>query len=163
MRGSGRAPRPARPAAPFPRSLPRLGDVHGASSIFYRDTLSNHALGASPRPPAPLPKGRAGVPGPHSPSARRGAAQELRDGAAEVDGAGGGSGDVLPAAPPAGGAGARPGAISLAAAREEWDRGSCGSAKGFAMPVSPSSSACVPSIQTSSPFSPCPFCHTNYS
>lgn len=79
------------------------------------------------------------------------------------DGAGGG-GKGPPAAPPAGGA--RPGAISLpAAAGEERDRAACGAEEGFGVLLAPSSSARVPSTQTSlsSPFPPCPLCRTHYS
>lgn len=83
-------------------------------------------------------------PAPHSPSARRGAAQVLREGAGDKNGGeagdGSGGGAVPPPAPPAGGAGARPGAISLSAARVGCDEGGRGSAEGFAMLMSPSSS-----------------------
>lgn len=56
--GPGKAPRPARPAAPFPRSLPRLRDVHGTSSVFHRDNRSYRALGASPGPALTLSAAR---------------------------------------------------------------------------------------------------------
>lgn len=128
--GPGKAPRPARPAAPFPRSLPRLRDVHGTSSVFHRDNRSYRALGASPGPALTLSAARSS---PGAAGRSRGQERGRSRGRQRR------RGRPSPSTARRRGRG-WPGAISLSAARVGCDEGGRGSAEGFATLMSPSSS-----------------------